>query len=264
MGSLGLFVRQISASDEAIALTRFSLGAAFLLAFLLVTRNLTTLRVTFSIPLILGGAFLALAVLFYIRAILHIALAEAAFLLYLGPLFATALAAIFLRERLTRLNVVLLFLAVLGCLFILDMDMTVGRSLGELYGVLSALFYAAFIVANRLIPAEMEVAGRTFYQLIFGTLFLLPFLRLSDVSIHLGDALWLLAIGLIHGFGAITLLIVAVQHLPAYQYATLSYVEPLAAAVIGAVVYGEVLAPLQIAGCALVLIGGLAQARGSR
>ena len=71
---------------------------------------------------------------------------------------------------------------------------------------------------------------------------------------------WLLAIGLVHGFGAITLLVLAIKHLPAYQYATLSYVEPLAAAVIGALVYGEMLNPWQIAGCALILVAGLTRA----
>lgn len=114
MGSLGLFVRQVSVSDQAIALVRFSLGGVFLLAFLLVTRNMAMLRVTLSTPLVLGGVFLALAVLFYLRAIINTSLANAAFLLYLGPLLATALAALFLRERLSRVDLLLLFLAFLG------------------------------------------------------------------------------------------------------------------------------------------------------
>ena len=95
MATLGVFVRQVSPGNElAIALGRFSIGFVCLAALRRLAGRQTSeqpLRITWA--LLASGLALAMFVVCYFRAIVSGTLANAAFLLYLGPLIASTLAA---------------------------------------------------------------------------------------------------------------------------------------------------------------------------
>lgn len=74
------------------------------------------------------------------------------------------------------------------------------------------------------------------------------------------DLAWIAAIGVIHGFVALTLVITALAHLRTVEYSTIAYGEPVIAALIGGLAYEETLSALQILGCALVIGAGVARA----
>jgi len=196
------------------------------------------------------------------KAINGTSLANAVFLLYLGPLIATGLTVIFLKEKFTYLNVGLLCLAFLGFLFLLEFKFlsTFSNSQGFIWGIGAAICYALYIVLNRIIPKEINSMTRSFYQFLFGLIIMLPALfMVPNLSITIRDVYWLTGIAFFQGFLAISLIILAIKNLKAVEYGTISYVEPLVASLIGFMLYNEQLSTLQLIGCAIVFSGGLIQ-----
>jgi len=264
MATLGAFVRQVSAGNElTIALGRFSIGFVCLAAL----RGLRgrpadeqPLRLTW--PLLASGLALAIFVVCYFRAVVSGTLASAAFLLYLGPLIASTLAALWLGEGFSRTSGLLLGCALLGTLFITEFRLPTGADEieGLVFGFLSGLFYGLFLVLNN---QKMQAGGssqaRTSAQFLVASLVMLPVVAASGVSLEPLDIPWIVAVGVLHGFVALTLVIAALGHLKTVEYGTIAYGEPVAAALIGVFAYHESIAPLQIAGCLLVLGAGIAR-----
>lgn len=261
IASLGIFVRNISADALIIAVARLSLGFVFLFGYLGLTRNLRAAKVSFSPYLVASGLSLGLCVWFYIKAIAHTSLANAVFLLYLGPLLAVVIAYFLLREKIALPSLLLMSLAFVGCLFVVQFDFSFSRedALGYVYGLLSALCYALIIVTNRKIPAQVPPLGRSFYQLLIAALSLIPFLAGHKIHVSLQDLPWLLALGFFPGFLGLTLMIFAIRHLTAYEYGILSYLEPVTATAIGVTVYAEPMSLLQVLGGSIIILSGLVQ-----
>ncbi len=267
MGLMGVLVRRIPLPAEAIALGRFGLGFVFLVLHrALVQRSLFPRRL--SAWSMLAGLWLGLCCLCYFKAVLLTSLGTAAILLYLGPLLATLLALPLLGEAVTLLNSLCLGLAFLGCLLIfgLRLDLAPDALQGNLYALLSALFYAGFILANRRTAAGVSPLDRAFQQLLFAALTLLPgaVISLQGQTLPGAGALsglpWLLVLGLLDGFLSVFLMAVAMERLRAVQYGTVSYLEPVIAGLAGLTLYGEVLGLTQCLGGLLILGGSAGQA----
>jgi len=261
MGSLGIFVRNMTVDVLIIAFARLSLGFLFLLGFLVLTRNFRATKVSFSPYLMASGLSIGLCVWSYIKAIAHTSLANAVFLLYLGPLLAVGFASFLLREKIVLSSILLMSLAFVGYLFVLQFDFSFSKAdaLGYVYGLLSALCYAMIIVTNRKIPVQVLPLGRSFYQLLIAALSLSPFLAWHNINLSLQDLPWLLAVGFFQGFLGLTLMIFAIRHLTAYEYGILSYLEPVTATLIGVVIYAEPMSLFQALGGSLIILSGLAQ-----
>ncbi len=265
MGLMGLMVRWIPLPPEAIALTRFGLGWLLLVGFLTWRQPGILLRLQFSPYAALSGLWLGLCCLCYFKAVLLTSLGTAAILLYLGPLLAALLALALLGERLSWLGSLLLGLAFCGCLLIFGNQMEFGAASrqGNLLALLSAVFYAGFILCNRLTAPTVTPLVRAFHQLLTAALTLVPWVLSS-----LGQAPppapggWLLllgAIALLQGFGAILLTARAMKALQAYQFGTVSYLEPVIAVVVGLSLYGETLGAAQAFGALLILGASVGQ-----
>ncbi len=261
MGTMGLFVRIISADAILIAFARLGLGFIFLVVFLSLGGNLGAAKSPISPCLVAGGLSLGFCVWSYIQAIGHTSLANAVFLLYLGPPLAAGLASLLLRERITLRVAALMGLAFLGCLFVLRFDFSFSRAdaLGYFHGVLAALGYALFIVMNRKLPPQVSPLGRSFYQLLIAALVLAPFLNWNNIGVEPQDLPWLVAVGFFQGFLCLSLMIFAIKHLTAYEYGILSYLEPAAATLIGVMVFAEPMTPFQVVGGGLIVLSGIAQ-----
>jgi drug/metabolite transporter (DMT)-like permease len=266
MGSMGVFVRDLPVDPQLIACARFGIGLLLLTALLTLTGRLAVIRTPFSWTLPASGFGIALCALFYMKAIKASSLTAAVFLLYLGPVLATLIAFVALKERLTLRHTLLVATAFLGYLCILEFNVALEMEnrAGHVYGLLSAIFYALFIVINRTIPRDVPLPARAFYQLLSAALLLLLWPPAEPWHLRQTDVYGLIAVGFLYGFLAVSLMIYAMQYLKAYEYSTLAYVEPLVAALFGLLLYSESLSLLQVTGCVLIFASGLTQAHLSR
>lgn len=213
-------------------------------------------------PLIASGIALPVFVICYFKAMTSGPLANAAFLLYLGPLIASTLAALWLGEGRNRINVALLGCALLGTLFITEFRLPDSTDQIEslVFGSLSGLFYGLFLLFNnRKLLGEIDSLAATSTQFLIAALVMIPVVGVTGIGLQPSDLPWILAVGVIHGFLALTLVIAALAYLKTIEYGTISYGEPVMAALLGGLLYDERISLLQGIGCGLVLVAGIAR-----
>lgn len=263
MASLGLFVRHISVDIQIIALARLGIGLLLLLIQIVLSQKLHQIKQTkISTPLVLSGVFLAIAILSYIKAIKSTTLINAVFLLYLAPIIAMVIAAIWLKEQLKLANFLLVVLAFGGFLLILEFRVSWHWQdyLGYFWGILAAISYSLFIIFNRKIDSKTPTSIRSLYQLFWGIITLLPFMLGTKIElVYPPDLYWLIGVGFLHGYLSLTLMITAIQLLEVHEYSTISYLEPMVATLLGVLVYSETVSFWQAIGCLMILVAGVEQ-----
>jgi len=101
----------------------------------------------------LVGCFgLFLASIAYVYALKNTSGANAAFLASVTPIFAVIFARIFLGERLTRITIGAVFLALTGLLIIVVGDLTGGNMAGNIAALLSSVGFAIYTISVRSHP----------------------------------------------------------------------------------------------------------------
>lgn len=265
MGVLGGLVRGSGMSAIGCAFARFAIGAAALGLLLGAQKQ----RPDYSKRAICSGAAIGLSILFYFMAIQRCAIGIAAFLLYLGPIFATIVEAVILRRRpsFEQLGIITIAVEGLLCIWLFESpNQTASSTTGTVFALLSGVAYAGYIVLNRWIPAKLTVTQRAFCQ--SGTAMLLLVIPLCFTEAPFANLTtgwtYVLAIGLIEGFCVLLLVAYAIKHLPAVEFGTLSYLEPLVAVLLGLVLYNEKLHVGQMAGCTLIIISTFLQTLSKR
>jgi drug/metabolite transporter (DMT)-like permease len=262
MGSLGVFVKNLQTAPTVITLFRLSIAALLILLLIIAKHNIKELRILPSKNLAISGFALSASVIFYVIAIQRTSMSNAVFLLYLGPVFASFAAFLFLKESLSGIDILSLILSIFGLLFMFRFNFHFQNIdiLGTVCGLLAGLSYGMIIFFNRIIKSNVSLDVRSFYQFTFGSLIVLPF-AIKDFNIiaveH--DLFMLIAMAVVCGFMGITLMFNAIKHLPAIEYGVLSYLEMFFATTFGILAFGENLGIFKIAGGSMILASGMLQ-----
>ncbi|MCX7840590.1 MAG: EamA family transporter, partial [Anaerolineae bacterium] len=188
--------------------------------------------------------------------------AVATVILYTGPALVTIVAARFLSERITRLKVLALILALVGCALVARMYDTQQirvNALGILAGLGSACTFATYSLLGRLATQRYSPWTALFYAFLFGTLFLWPLALLQGSVMPSNLALdgwgWLVFLALgptLGGFASYTL---GLSYLPASIASILAAFEPVTTATLAFWIFGETLELPQLIGAGLILTG---------
>ena len=180
---------------------------------------------------------------------------------YLAPVVVTGFAAKVLGERLTRRGLLSLGVSILGLALLVlgDGGLPASALPTALLGGGSALFYGANTLITKKLFGPFENAEVLSYH---------SWLSAGLVALVAGSAmpplasfLWTPLLGalLLGAIGA-SLFYAGLRFIPAQRAAVLTYLEPLVAALIGVLVFGERLGPAGVAGGVLILAGGAAVA----
>lgn len=275
MGCVGLFARNINTSGDVIAFTRMVVGALCILGIMVYQRKAFQIKGTRLTPAVIAsGASLGLCLAAYVSSTQHTTLANAVFLIYTGPVFSTILAAIFLKEKISKLTASLLTAVFIGCLFIIGIinyDSQSGLSvslsfskenfLGDMLGLASGIGYGLYLFFSRY-RTDVGSDSRSFFNFLFGAVAIAVCFLINPPSLAEMDSsswVWLISMGFFIGFGALSLLTVAAKHLKAAELACVSYLETVVGAGIGIAMFGESLTFLQTIGGILVIGGGMGE-----
>ncbi|WP_116367790.1 DMT family transporter [Parahaliea mediterranea] len=263
MATMGVMARYSGVDAAVITFYRLGLGALFVAGLLLALPATRWQRP--RLATLLAGALLAGFIVFYVRAMDYTTMANAVLTVYLAPPLAALAGHFIWHERLNRWQALCIGLALLG--FAMMMEFRLTLSAGDLLGLgfagLALLCYAVFMLLNRHSPARIPPLQAVFWQLLVGALVMLCVAGPHALQVPAQALPWMLATGLLPGFAALTLTVLAMQRLPTAQFGTLAYSEPVAVIVFGWLLFAETLSPLQAAGCVLIIAAGMAQARGS-
>ena len=264
-GTYGAFVTAISArgmSGNVIVFLRFLATCIPVFLYLYCTDR-EKLRVR-AVDLPLFAANGLASILFftacYTAAIRETKIAVAAALLYTSPAMVMLLSAALFREKLTVRKVLCIALAVAGCALVSGLGRGSGGLTlrGLLLGLGSAFGYALYSIFSRLIQQRgysaftnmfytFSVATAAFFLLILFDGTATEILRLPWAS-ALG-----LVCGLVTGLAAYQAYTTGLEHMEPSRAAQLATVEPVSAALLGAILFGQRLSFAEIAGVALVV-----------
>lgn len=261
MATMGVMARYSGVGSSVITFYRLGLGALFVLALLLLGRRWVWQK-PHALTLVAGG-LLAGFIVFYVEAMNYTTMANAVLMIYLAPPLAAIAGHFIWHERINRWQTLCTGSALLGFAAVMEfrVDLSGDDLIGLGYAGLGLLCYACFMLLNRHHREPLPVMQAIFWQLLVGALVMATLAGPSALEVA-GEAVpWMLATGLIPGFAALTLTVVAMQRLPTAQFGTLAYAEPVAVIVFGWLLFSEALTPLQLAGCLVIIAAGIGQTR---
>lgn len=210
--------------------------------------------------LLCSGVLLGLNWMLLFEAYRYTTVAVATLCYYMAPVFLLLLSPIVLKEPMTRRTAACIATSVLGAALV--SGTAGGGSLrGIALGLGAAALYCAIMVMNKKMEglAPMET---TFVQLCVSALVITPYTVLTSglpFPVLWGKILLsgpaLLVLGCVHTGLAYALYFPSVNVLPAQTTAVMSYIDPIVAVALSALVLRQPITGMQILG-AVLLLGG--------
>lgn len=184
-------------------------------------------------------------------------------LLYSAPAFVVVLAALLLGERLTTLKVVLVLLSVAGVALV-----TQGESAGVnisvsavAWGLIAGLSYASYYLFGKWVLRRYQPATIYAFVLPLGAVGLLPWVPFDAVTMAT-PLIWLnlILMATLSTYLAYLVYYTGLKRVEASRAVLVATIEPVIAAVLAALVFGERLGALGIFGAILVLLAAMLSA----
>ena len=281
-GTLAVFVRNISVSSGELALYRAVLAALLIGSYLLIS-NLKSNKASINnnnsssdtessaktgfffctkkelFLLLFSGMAMGFNWILLFEAYKYTSVSAATLSYYFAPIIVTIVCPFLFHEKLTKKQILCFVMSTLGVFLITGIPdfQNMGRdTIGILFGLSAAVFYATVILLNKFIK---NVAGihRTFLQFLAAIITLIPYVACTG-GFHLNTLdtkgwINLLIVGLIHTGITYCLYFSSLKELPGQEAAILSYVDPLMAVVISVTILGENISLPQIIGGILIL-----------
>ena len=187
-------------------------------------------------------------------------LAVASILLYTAPSFVVVLSALLWKEPVTKRKLLALGLTMVGCALVCGVfagNLTVTAA-GVLLGLGAGFFYALYSIFGRYALAHYGPMTVTVWTFLFAGPASLVLLRPARLAASLAEPRqWLLALGLVV-FSTVAPYILYTRGLARVESGRASIIaslEPVAATLVGVLVFGEALSPPALAGILCVLAG---------
>ena len=264
-GTIGLCREYIGLSSAAVACIRGVMGCAFLLLFMLITgRRFDRQAVKRNaLVLCLSGAAIGINWVLLFEAYRYTTVATATACYYMAPLFLL-LASPIIGERLTAKKLLCIVVALVGMIFVAGVMDTGIPKLSELTGVLcgvgAAVLYTTVMVLNKKLK-PIPAYDKTAIQLAMAAVVVLPYMLLTggtNIS-GMNPLGWVLlaVVGIVHTGLAYTMYFGAMGKLPATTVAVFSYLDPVIAVLLSALVLREKMTGWGIAGTVLILAAAL-------
>lgn len=265
-GTVGIATQMIyqHSSMNAFTIGFYRLACAFpvvaLLCWKVVGTDILQVRLRIYLKMALIGVMLALYQVFYFASISHVGVTIATLVtLCSAPVIVSLAAVVFLKEPLTAATLTALVCALTGTILLIGFpeDATMRENLltGTLLALGSATGYAVVAMVGRSIAPFCHPIHSTTVSFGIGAIVLLPLAAANLVVVdYSGLSISLLIyIGLVPTAAAYILFFSGIRHVKASAAAILTMIEPLTAAILAWVLFGEKLAASGLAGAALLL-----------
>jgi drug/metabolite transporter (DMT)-like permease len=255
-----IFVRLSETGPAATAFWRVALAVPILMVLAHRTRPGMKTNVPVRWPVILCGLFFAVDIGVWHYSIEYTTVANAALLANLAPVFVALAAWALFGERITRLFILGMALAIAGAALLTGASFSLDpqQVYGDMFGVLTAVFYGAY----QLSVARLRRLHSAFSIMAWSSLF--SAFGLLAGAVLLGEDLlpqtaagWsvLFGIALISQVGGQTLITYAFAHLPVSFSSVSLLIHPIMSAVLAWLLLGEVLTWTHLIGAVVILAG---------
>lgn len=261
-GSVGIFRRNIPMSSASLAFMRGILGAIVL--FLPVIFKPSKVKISVSrkniLLLFLSGAMVGFNWILLFESYRYTTVAVSTLCYYMQPIILILLSPVFFKEKFTVKKVICTLCSLLGMIFISGILSPQGTSpdsiKGIVLGLMAALLYAFVVILNKLLDIE-DALYKTRIQLISAAVILIPYLLITGdsplIQLSFNAVILVLIMGIIHTGIAYVLFYGSVSQLPAQSVAIISYVDPVSALILSALILHEQLTISGIIGAILII-----------
>lgn len=261
-GTIGIFRRYLPLSSGILAFARGIIGALFLWAFLLVRGQRFDWAAVKKklLPLTISGAWMGFNWIFLFESYRYTSVATATLCYYMEPVLVILVSPLFFREKLTPRKMLCVAVAMVGMVFVSGVAdhgiPAAGELTGILFGLSAALLYAAVVIMNKKITG-VGIYEKTIVQLLAASIILIPYLAVTEdfsgLSVTAGSVLILLIVGVVHTGLAYMLYFGSIERLPAQTVALLSYIDPVTAIILSALVLHEKMTVFGVLGAVMIL-----------
>ena len=260
-GTIGIFRTWIPLPSGTVALARASIGLVFLLIFMAVKRHKPSFSsIKKHLPaLFVSGVLLGFNWILLFEGYEYTSVAAATLCYYMAPIFIILASPFVLKERLSVRKTLCVVAALVGMVLVSGVLQT-GLSISELKGVLfalaAALMYAGIMLTNKK-TCDVPSYDRTAVQLAFAAVVMVPYVIIADkpasLTFDTKTVLLLLTVGIIHTGIAYVLYFGSMNGLKAQTIALLSYLDPVLAVILSAVLLRENVAVSVWVGAVLII-----------
>ena len=261
-GTIGIFRKYIPLPSSLLAMSRGFIGTLFLLFVIFIKKEKMCWKSIKSnlLLLVLSGAFIGFNWIFLFEAYRYTTVATATLCYYMAPIFVILVSPLFFKEKLTLKKSICVAVAITGMVFvsgILQSGFNATKEMkGVVLGLMAALLYAGVVVMNKHIKS-VSAFDKTIVQLGTSAVVLLPYTmlteNLAEITFTPTLIIMLCIVGIVHTGIAYTLYFGVMDKLKAQTVALFSYVDPVVAILLSAVILHENIGVWGYIGAVLVL-----------
>lgn len=261
-GTIGFFLHYVNASSEFVVLCRGTIGSLFIGTVMVISKNLPDPKSIKKniIPIVVSSVALGLNWVFLFEGYRY-GVAVASLCNYIAPIIVVIISSLFLKERLTTVQIICVISAFTGIVLIsgiLDESSNVDYRC-VMYGLLAAIGFVVLVLCNKRIKG-IKPLDKTIAQLFISALTVLPYVIINNSfpkELDLRSWLILLCLGIVHTGIAYILYFNSIDVLPASKVAIFGYIEPVLSVLTGALIFNEKLSIFGVLGAFMILISAL-------
>ena len=261
-GSIGIFRRFIPLSSSLIAFFRGLIGALFLVLFVKLQKKQIVHHIgrRSFLLLALSGGIMGVNWILLFEAYNYTTVATATLCYYMAPTIVVLLSPLLFQEKITLRKGICAAIAVIGMFFVsgvVESGLPAPSELrGILFGLGAAVLYACVVILNKMTPG-IDAFEKTIIQLGASSVVLLPYVLLTEKSVPAEltglTVIMLLLVGLVHTGIAYAMYFGSVDGLRAQTVAILSYMDPITALVLSALILGEKMTVYGVIGAVMII-----------
>ncbi len=265
-GTIGIFRKYIPLESGVLAMARGWIGMLFLLFLVVVSKkkfSWEAVRKNFSL-LVVSGALIGFNWILLFESYRYTSVATATLCYYMAPVIVMLVSPVLLGEKLSAKKIVCIVIALIGMVLvsgILETDAMAGTGIhtemkGIFLGLAAAVLYASVILANKKIK-DISAYDKTIVQLGTAAAALLPYTiwkkELTTVGVTPFVVAMLLIVGILHTGVAYKLYFGSMKDLKAQTIAIFSYIDPIVAIILSALILREPMTIWEVFGAVCIL-----------
>lgn len=265
--TIGIFRKFIPLSSATVAMARAVIGTIFLAALILIRGKKISLESIKKnlVPLLLSGTFLGFNWILLFESFNYTTVATGTLCYYMAPVILIVISPIAFKEKLTLGKILCVVVAVAGMTLVSGVFSAGTQGTDNLKGVLlglaAAVLYASIVACNKKLK-DISAFDRTTVQLGISAVLMVLYTFFAE-GFNAADytpsvIVMLLVVGVLHTGVAYALYFGCMDKLKAQTVALYSYIDPVGAVLLSALLLREPMGTLEIIGAVLILGATLA------
>ena len=259
-----VFVNLVSIEPSVSGFYRMLFGSIALFIIYLVKNNENPLRKNISKFIVLGAIFFSLDLWFWHRSIIYVGPGLSTLLANFQILILPFLALIFFNQKTQRIQIFSIFLGLLGLFLITGQSWDIAGNnykLGVLFGLLTAISYAGYIISMKRIDHDAAVNSDPIFNLLFvslisaGLLFLFSIIEQVPLEIKSSrELIWMICYGLFSHVLGWFFILNGLQKISAVTAGIILLTQPILSYVWDFIIFKKVILPIEYFGIVSVLL----------